>query len=132
MAGSIEGSLVLVLTTEASVEKAERLAETLLRKGLVACVSLTPIVSLYQWQGRITRSEEVQLLLKTHQPCLAALYQMLMALHSYDTPEWITLQAHSQGAYGSWCAEQLQSPGLMKGGEPPDRSRSSGGGGPAG
>ncbi len=120
-----------MLTTEASLEKAESLAEALLQKGLVACVSLMPVSSLYRWQGRLTRSEEVQLLLKTHQPGLEALYEQVMALHSYDTPEWITLHAHSRGPYGQWCAEQLWGTGLKDGG-PPSRSRSSEGVDPAG
>ncbi|MEY4352028.1 MAG: hypothetical protein RLZZ609_269 [Cyanobacteriota bacterium] len=121
-----------MLTTEASLEKAESLAEALLQRGLVACVSLMPTVSIYRWQGRLTRSEEVQLLLKTHPPGLEALHQQVMALHSYDTPEWITLHAHCQGAYGQWCAEQLWGTGLKGDGGPPSRSRSPEGVDPAG
>lgn len=113
--GPQESDLVLALTTEASLEQAEQLAIALLDRGLVACVSLLPIVSHYRWEGRLTRSEEVQLLLKTRGPCLPALYDSVLALHSYATPEWITLTAQSCGAYGLWCAEQLVAPGLRAG-----------------
>ncbi|MFI0402997.1 MAG: divalent-cation tolerance protein CutA [Cyanobium sp.] len=102
-----QADLVLVLTTEGNLEKAEILAATLLEKGLVACVSCMPIVSHFSWQGRTTRSEEVQLLLKTHPDSLERLYQTLLELHSYATPEWITLGAQTRGAYGDWCSEQL-------------------------
>lgn len=98
-------ALVLVLTTEANLERAEGLAEALLARGLVACVSLAPVISRYRWQGRATRSEEAQLLLKTHRPCLEALYQAVMELHSYDTPEWIHWPAEASAAYGAWVAE---------------------------
>lgn len=101
-----EDSLVLVLTTEASPERAEALARALLERGLVACVSLTPIVSHYRWQGQLRRGEEVQLVLKTHPSRLQALYESVMALHSYDTPEWITVPGQTRGGYGQWCAEQ--------------------------
>ena len=56
---------------------------------LVACVALTPLRSLYRWQGAIETAEEVQLLLKTHASRLADLESAVRALHSYDTPEWI-------------------------------------------
>jgi periplasmic divalent cation tolerance protein len=102
-----ESDLVLVLTTEGSLEKAQQLATSLLEKALVACVSFQPIQSHYLWEGRITRSEEVQMVLKTHLASLEGLYQTVMDLHSYETPEWITLRGQTRGAYGAWCVDQL-------------------------
>jgi periplasmic divalent cation tolerance protein len=99
--------LSLVLTTEADRERAEALALALLERGLVACVCLHPVVSLYRWQGRLERAEEVQLLLKTTPEQLASLHGALQELHSYDTPEWIHWPAGSAGAYGRWLLEQL-------------------------
>ncbi|MEB3316656.1 MAG: divalent-cation tolerance protein CutA [Cyanobacteriota bacterium] len=105
-----ESELVLALTTEANQERAETLASALLERGLVACVSLVPVVSHYRWEGQRMRSEEVQLLLKTRRPWLEDLYTAVMALHSYDTPEWITLSARTRGGYGLWCAQQMVGP----------------------
>jgi len=127
-----QSALVLALTTEASLERAEQLATALLERGLVACVSLLPIVSHYRWAGQLTRGEEVQLLLKTRASRLEALYAAVMALHSYETPEWITLSAHTRGGYGLWCAEQLVGPTLRADGEPPAPPTSPGAGDPAG
>ena len=127
-----QSALMLALTTEASLERAEKLATALLERGLVACVSLLPIVSHYRWEGQLTRGEEVQLLLKTQPPRLEALYAAVMALHSYETPEWITLSAHTRGGYGLWCAEQLLGPTLRADGEPPAPPTSPGAGDPAG
>lgn len=107
-------NLQLVLTTEASAERARALAQALLERRLVACASLLPVQSHYRWQGVITASEEVQLLLKTSSACLPALRQALLDLHSYDTPEWIHWPACSGGAYGAWVLE-----GLSPGGGPP-------------
>ena len=132
MAEAAQRALVLVLTTEGSLEKAEQLAASLLETGLVACVSLCPVVSHYRWQGQCHRSEEVQLLLKTKQPCLAALHQVVMELHSYDTPEWITLEACTQGAFAQWCAEQLEGAEVSPDDGPPERSGNPGDGAPAG
>jgi periplasmic divalent cation tolerance protein len=125
-------ALVLALTTEASLERAERLARSLVERGLVACVTLAPVLSIYRWQGVTTRGDEVQLLLKTQAPRLEALYQAVMALHSYDTPEWITVAAETRGGYGQWCAEQLGDSPLRPGDAPPAPSGTPGDGDPAG
>jgi periplasmic divalent cation tolerance protein len=106
-AGEGERTLALVLTTEASRERAEALALTLLQQRLVACVSLLPVQSHYRWQGGLERAEEVQLLLKTSPELLNDLRAALATLHSYQTPEWIHWQATTAGAYGAWCEEQL-------------------------
>lgn len=124
--------LVLVLTTEGSLEKAEKLASVLLEQGLVACVSLVPIVSHYLWEGRTMRSQEVQLLLKTNPASLETLYGTVMGHHSYDTPEWISLRAQTRGAYGEWCTEQLARGGFKAGDGPPAPARSHGDGDRAG
>jgi len=113
--------VILALTTEASQQKAEALAEQLLAQGLVACVTLQPVQSLYPWQGRLQRSQEVQLLCKTTAPALAALETAVHALHSYDTPEWLVWSATASQAYGAWVAEAVVRANSLK----PD-------GGPAG
>ncbi|PSB37254.1 divalent-cation tolerance protein CutA [Aphanothece minutissima] len=129
MPGPAPTPLSLVLTTEADRERAEALARELLERGLVACASLHPVVSLYHWQGRLERSEEVQLLLKTTPSQLEALRRALGELHSYDTPEWIHWAAASDGPYGRWLLEQLA---LSPGGGPPAPAGRPGDGDPAG
>lgn len=109
--------LVLALTTEADRERAEQLARALLEQGLVACVSLHPVTSLYRWQGQLERSEEIQLLLKTTAARLEALEQALRERHSYTTPEWIHWRAGSVGPYGLWVHESSR--GLSPDAAPP-------------
>jgi len=121
--------LRLVLTTEADRERAEALALALLERGLVACASLHPVVSLYRWQGRLERAEEVQLLLKTTPDQLEGLRRTLGELHSYDTPEWIHWRASSEGPYGRWLLEQMV---ISPGGGPPAPAGRPGGADPAG
>ncbi|MFN9869927.1 MAG: divalent-cation tolerance protein CutA [Cyanobacteriota bacterium] len=99
--------LELVLTTEADQQQAEAMAALLLERGLVACVSLVPVRSLYRWQGRIERNEEVQLLMKTTPECLHALETAVRELHSYEIPEWIHWHASAGAPYGPWCAGEV-------------------------
>ena len=70
-------TLVLVLTTEANTKLAEGLANELLARRLVACVSLQQIQSHYCWQGELERAQEVQLLIKTSQDQLDACIRRL-------------------------------------------------------
>ena len=100
-------ALILALTTEASAERAEALARTLLERRLVACVSLQPLRSLYLWQGRLEQAEEVQLLLKSDAGRLPALEQAVHALHSYDTPEWVWWPASAALPYRTWLQALL-------------------------
>lgn len=96
--------LLLALTTEAGRARAEALAEALLARRLAACVALSPVHSLYRWQGALERSEEVQLLIKSHPALLRQLEGAVRELHSYTTPEWIHWQPSCGQAYGSWLA----------------------------
>ena len=112
---SDSSALMLVLTTEADQARAQTLAEALLKRRLVACVSLQPLQSLYRWKGELRREEEVQLLLKTSAGQLSRLQEAVMELHSYDTPEWLSWPAEASAGYGTWVLAQLSSDALMPG-----------------
>ncbi|MCP9790646.1 divalent-cation tolerance protein CutA [Vulcanococcus limneticus] len=97
--------VLVALTTEADLERAEALATALVQQGLAACVALEPQRSIYRWQGRLERSEEVRLTIKGHPARLAALEAEVRRLHSYATPQWIHWIASASGAYGDWVAQ---------------------------
>ena len=100
-------SVCVVMTSEASSERADALARALLEQRLVACVSVLPVRSHYRWQGALETADEVKLLLKTTPELLSDLHRALLALHGYQTPEWIVLAGSSRGDYGFWLGEQL-------------------------
>jgi len=102
--------VTLVLTTEKDLPAAQRLAEELLSRRLVACVSWSSIRSRYRWQGSIETEQEVQLLLKTTPERIGPLRAALEQLHTYDTPEWLQWTAASSGAYGNWVQDELRNP----------------------
>ena len=97
----------VVLTSEATPERADALARALLEQRLVACVSVLPVRSHYRWQGALETADEVKLLLKTTPEQLSDLHRALHALHGDQTPEWIVLGGSSRGDYGVWLDEQL-------------------------
>ncbi|MFT3752558.1 MAG: divalent-cation tolerance protein CutA [Paludibacter sp.] len=99
--------LLLALTTCPDADTAERIAEALVADGLAACVNQLPGVrSIYMWQGRIQRDQEVLLLIKTTQNQLATLAERLKRLHPYELPELIAVPVTGGSApYLDWLRQ---------------------------
>ncbi|PKV13329.1 divalent-cation tolerance protein CutA [Xanthomonas prunicola] len=97
-------SLHLLFSTCPDADSADRIAHALLEERLAACVTqLSGAQSLYRWNGVIERSTEVQLLIKTWEDRLPDAIARLRALHPYELPEAVAVQA-SAGlpAYLDW------------------------------
>lgn len=103
-------SVRIVLTTAATPEEAARLGRALVEERLAACATLLPAAqSIYRWQGQVECSTETLLLLKTGSDQLAELEARLLALHSYQTPEFLVLGVESTGhAYLEWLQDSLR------------------------
>jgi len=94
----------LVLTTESTLDEANKLARTLVEERLVACATLLPVVqSIYHWNDQIQSAPETMVLLKTSKEMLPALEARLLALHSFKVPEFLVVPV-DQGnhAYLNW------------------------------
>ena len=100
---------VVVMLTAPSREEAARLAEMLVGARLAACVQILPeMESVYRWQGEVRREPEVLLLAKTTEGHFAALEREVRALHSYETPEIISLPINSVShPYLEWLVESV-------------------------
>lgn len=82
----------VVLVTTGSEVEAETIATALLEERLAACVNiLSPVRSLYRWQGKIADDREWLLVIKTRAERFAAVEARVRALHSYEVPEIISL-----------------------------------------
>jgi periplasmic divalent cation tolerance protein len=101
----------LVYCTFPSADQAQLVAEDLVSSGLAACVNLgQPVLSVYQWEGKLCREQEVQATFKTTSSALEALYARVRELHSYDCPELLAVPvAGGSEDYVSWVQEQVRS-----------------------
>jgi len=82
----------IALVTAPDLKTARRLARAALDARLIACANLLPRVeSHYHWQGKIERSSEVLMILKTTAKRVEKLEKLIVAEHPYDTPEFIVL-----------------------------------------
>lgn len=85
-------SLILVHTTCADRDEAERLAREMVEARLAACASVGQLViSVYPWEGRIEHGTEIPLTLKTTRLKFEALRDRLCKRHSYDVPELLAM-----------------------------------------
>jgi periplasmic divalent cation tolerance protein len=100
---------LIVLITADKRELAETLAERLVTDKLAACVNIIPhIESIYRWEGKICRDQEVLLIAKTERACYQQLEATVKSLHSYATPEIIALPiVCGSTAYLKWVRESL-------------------------
>ena len=102
-------SFAVALVTAPDLKTARALAKVALQARLVACANLMPqLESHYWWQGKIEKSKEVLILLKTVEGKLAALEKLVLAHHPYDTPEFIVLRlSGGNKRYLDWLAANV-------------------------
>lgn len=100
--------VVIVLTTVATDADAEAISRTLVEEKLAACVSvMAPMRSTYRWKGNVEVETERQLVIKTSPDRLVALTQSLRAIHPYETPEVLVVEAAAAEDYLAWLRESL-------------------------
>jgi periplasmic divalent cation tolerance protein len=83
----------IVLSTAGSEQEAHKIAHTLVKRRLAACVNILPQVhSIYRWKGEIESAQEWLLLIKTRADKFPAVRDAIGELHSYEVPECIVLE----------------------------------------
>lgn len=106
---SSAGRFVVVLVTCPTPAVGRRLARELVRSRLAACVNVLPgVESVFRWQGKVDRSREALLVIKTTRARFAALRRRVLSLHPYDLPEVIALPvAAGHSPYLRWIASSV-------------------------
>jgi periplasmic divalent cation tolerance protein len=83
---------IVVLVTAGTLPESRKIARTLIESRLAACVNIMPPVqSIYRWQGKVSNSREFLLIIKTTRSLFNDLKLAVTRVHSYTTPEIISL-----------------------------------------
>ena len=101
----------IVLVTCPSLVLARKIARTVVRKRLAACVNVvrSPVESYYTWKDKPERAREYLLVSKTTTRRLAELEREVLRLHTYDVPEFIALPLVSGSSkYLSWLSDSVK------------------------
>jgi len=101
---------IVVLSTCASPEEAEKIARALVEKKLAACVNILPAVrSIYRWKDGIEDDQETLLLIKSSRALFGELRAEIQKLHSYEIPEAIAIPiVDGLERYLEWIADALR------------------------
>jgi periplasmic divalent cation tolerance protein len=100
----------IVLVTAPNLKTARHLAASALKSRLAACANLIPTVeSHYWWRGKIGRGAEVLMIFKTTRRRLAALEELILREHPYDTPEFVVLPIEAGSErFLDWLADSVR------------------------
>ncbi len=101
---------LLVFTTVPDGKTAEKISKALLSAKIAACVSAqTRVLSRYRWKGRIEKTEEVLLTVKTLEKNFDKIRKMIAKNHPYEIPEIIGVPiVKISKAYAAWMAEEIR------------------------
>lgn len=101
---------VVVLTTLPADADGPAFGRALLNERLAACVNLlSPMESVYRWEGRVEQETERQVIIKTTRDRLTTLWERVRELHPYEVPEFIVLAiADGNEAYLKWVGESTK------------------------
>lgn len=98
-----ETDILVVATTLASQEDAQRFARELLERRLAACAQVeAPLRSFYRWEGALCEEEEVRVLAKTLPALRLALEAFFAERHPYSLPQFACWTAQGSAAYAAW------------------------------
>lgn len=104
------GDTVILYTTWPDADTAETVAAEAIAERLAACANLlAPMRSIYRWEGAVDRANETPMLLKTSTARAAALRDLIVARHPYDTPCVLALPVLGDGSnpdFLAWIAAE--------------------------
>ncbi|HYA92937.1 MAG TPA: divalent-cation tolerance protein CutA [Thermodesulfobacteriota bacterium] len=101
---------IVVFVTCGSEEEGLKIANALVEGRLAACVNLiSPIRSIYRWEGKIWDEKEWLLIIKTQKERFGELEKKVRSLHSYSVPEIISLPiSDGSSSYLKWIKENTK------------------------
>ncbi len=100
-------SIVSVYAVFANAEEAEAIGRSVIEERLAACVNIiSPVRSIYRWNGKIEKADEVAAIFKTHHWRSDALMERIAELHSYEVPCIVTWSIEKIAtSYADWVED---------------------------
>ena len=107
--GRIMPEYIQVLTTVEHKADAEKIAKSLVKKRLAACVQIVgPLTSYFHWQGNLDSASEYLCLIKSRNELFAELEIEITHLHPYEVPEILAMPIiYGNKDYLNWLAAEL-------------------------
>lgn len=108
--GKADEGLILIYTTLPSIADAEDIGRKLVESKKAGCINiLLQMVSLYEWEGKLERADEVVMLIKTKVSLKDEVIGEVKRLHPYDVPAILALDVTGGNEdYLGWIIGQTQ------------------------
>jgi len=99
---------IVVLSTCEGRKAAQKIAQDIVGRRLAACVNIMPVTSYYRWKGKIKTDREYLMIAKTRSQVFARLKRRILALHTYQLPEIVSLRiAGGNERYLDWIDKEV-------------------------
>jgi len=94
-------------TTESNRANALRIAKLLIQNKLAACVSIKQIISIYEWNDDVEETKEFEISIKSKPEFKDKLIYFLNETSTYDIPQIIYREYHSDIKYYDWLNKTI-------------------------
>jgi len=99
---------VFIYSTFPTKSNAEKVAEHLVEKNLIACANIFQISSIYRWKGKIERQKEFALIGKTLKKNVGKIEKEIKILHSYEVPAITSFVVKVNKDFGEWIEKEVE------------------------
>jgi len=106
-----ETGFIVILVTASSFKEAGKISTSLVKKKFAACCNIVRgVTSIYEWKGKVEKSEESLLIIKTRQELFEEVKEDILKNHSCDLPEIISLPiTDGLEGYLNWIGDRTES-----------------------
>jgi periplasmic divalent cation tolerance protein len=100
---------VVFITTDGP-KTSKKITDSALKKRLAACVNRVPgIISQYWWKGKLEKSKEELLIMKTKKALVQRLTAEVKRIHPYEVPEVVAVDvAKGNADYLRWVIKETE------------------------
>ena len=101
--------MIIIKTSSDNYDSIEKICKNLIGKKLAVCVNVIPNChSYFFWEGKIQKSKEYLVLIKTTKINEKKIYDMIKKYHNYDIPEISTLKLDNiDKSYMKWALGEI-------------------------
>jgi len=101
---------IQILTTVEKKKDAEKIAKIIAEKRLAGCIQIIgPITSTYWWEGKLEKSKEYLLAIKTRKELYKEVEKEIKKVHPYKVPEIIAIPIiEGSEEYLKWLSKETK------------------------
>ena len=101
--------LIIIKTTVKNKVTKNNIINELITNDYVSCINVIEDVSShYKWQGKVETEREDILFIKTMKRNEKLVYEVIRAIHDYETPEIVTIAVNNiDSSYLNWANESV-------------------------